>query len=293
MTPLILNQVASVAEAVDDIAFGTANGPTRFGPFVRASPNEALLLLQAFMATLALTMLPLAAVVREHARGEERASRLAAIVDSSDDAILGKTLDGTITSWNGAAERLFGYAASEAVGQSIRLIIPPDRRDESEAVLARIRAGGSVVHFDTVRRRKDGSLVDISLSVSPVRDARGRVIGASKIARDMSERRRMEVLLRKQEVLRYIASLAAAAAHEINNPLAVVVGQAQLMAAQIERAEPGRIDELLAAAWRIEDIVRRLRHVERLVLREDSVNLPAMLDLVRSSRPPLDPEARR
>ena len=109
----------------------------------------------------------------------EAAARLAAIVESSDDAIVSKTLDGTITSWNRAAEKLFGYSAAEAIGQPIFLIVPSDRRAEEEDVVARLRRGETVEHFETVRRRKDGLLVDVSLTISPVTDSRGRVIGVN------------------------------------------------------------------------------------------------------------------
>ena len=118
--------------------------------------------------------------------------RLAAIVASSDDAIISKDLDGIVTSWNGAAERIFGYPATEMIGRSIRTIIPPDRQQEQDLVLARIRRGDQVDHFETVRQRKDGSLVDISLTVSPIRDAHGAIVGASKVARDITERRQVE-----------------------------------------------------------------------------------------------------
>ena len=118
----------------------------------------------------------------------ELLARLAAIVDSSDDAIVSKTLDGIITSWNRGAEQLFGYTATEAIGQHIFLIIPDDRRAEEQEVLARLRRGEKVDHFETVRQAKDGRRISISLTVSPVRDAQGRIIGASKVARDISER---------------------------------------------------------------------------------------------------------
>jgi PAS domain S-box-containing protein len=123
------------------------------------------------------------------ARGDQLRALLAAIVDSSDDAIVSKTLDGVITSWNPAAERLFGYTAAEAIGQPIFLIIPADRTAEEHDVLARLRRGEKIDHFETVRRHKDGSEVHISLTVSPIRDASGTVIGASKTARDISDRR--------------------------------------------------------------------------------------------------------
>jgi len=122
-------------------------------------------------------------------------ARLAAIVDSSDDAIVSKTLDGVITSWNAAAERMFGYTSAEAVGRNITLIIPVDRLDEEREVLARVRRGDRVQHFETLRRAKDGRILEISLTVSPVKDATGRIIGASKIARDITGRREAERFL--------------------------------------------------------------------------------------------------
>jgi PAS domain S-box-containing protein len=122
-------------------------------------------------------------------------ARLAAIVDSSDDAIISKTREGVITSWNAAAERMFGYTEAEAIGQNITLLIPDDRLDEERRVLSSIVRGERVRHFETVRRAKDGRLLDISLTVSPIKDASGRVVGASKVARDITERRRAEAHL--------------------------------------------------------------------------------------------------
>jgi PAS domain S-box-containing protein len=120
---------------------------------------------------------------------------LAAIVDSSDDAIVSKTLDGVITSWNRGAEQLFGYTAAEAIGQSIFLIVPDDRRAEEEEVLVRLRRGEKIRHFETVRRAKDGRHVHVSLMVSPIKDAQGQIVGASKVARDISERRQIHELV--------------------------------------------------------------------------------------------------
>ena len=122
---------------------------------------------------------------------------LARVVESSDDAIVSKDLNGIITSWNRAAERMFGYSAAEAIGQSIRMIIPADRQAEEDMVLGRIRAGQAITHFETIRQRKDGTLVPISLTVSPIYDDAGRVIGASKIARDISDRAQAAVASRR------------------------------------------------------------------------------------------------
>jgi PAS domain S-box-containing protein len=125
-------------------------------------------------------------------RAERAVRRLAAIVESSDDAIVSKDLNGIVTSWNIAAERMFGYTAAEMIGQSIRILIPADRQDEEDVVLSSVRRGDKVDHFDTLRLRKDATLVPISLTVSPIRDNAGRIVGASKIARDISERRQAE-----------------------------------------------------------------------------------------------------
>ncbi|HEY8514805.1 MAG TPA: PAS domain S-box protein [Candidatus Binatia bacterium] len=141
----------------------------------------------------------------ERRRFEETQARLAAIVASSDDAIVGKTLDGVVTSWNEGAERLFGFAADEMIGQPIQRIIPPDRIDDMAHILKQIRAGRRVDHYETERVRKDGRRIHVSLTVSPIKDAAGRVIGASKIARDVTERKRNEAEIR--EALGLLATL--------------------------------------------------------------------------------------
>jgi PAS domain S-box-containing protein len=167
--------------------------------------------------------------------------RLAAIVDSSDDAIVSKTLEGVITSWNRGAERIFGWSAAEAIGRHITLIIPKDRHPKEDDVLARIRRGEIVDHYETVRVTKDGRLVDISLTVSPVKDAMGRIIGASKIARDITARRRLEeerdrlLILERQAREEAEASnrtrdqLMALVSHELRTPLNAVMGWARML----------------------------------------------------------------
>ncbi|MGE0705240.1 MAG: PAS domain S-box protein [Vicinamibacterales bacterium] len=164
----------------------------------------------------------------------EAQARLAAIVESSDDAIISKDLNGVITSWNAGAERLFGYTPSEAIGQPITFLIPAGRHHEEPGILRRIRRGERIAHFETVRMRKDGTYVDISLTVSPILDGNGIVIGASKVARDISERKRAEEqrenLLRMAQASREEAEHAnrakdeflAMLGHELRNPLAAV-----------------------------------------------------------------------
>lgn len=149
----------------------------------------------------------------QRARAEQDLGRLAAIIESSEDAIVSKNLDGIITSWNSGAERLFGYTASEAIGRPVTMLLPPDRVDEEPGIIARIRRGERIEHYDTVRRRKDGSPIDISLTVSPIKDAGGTIIGASKIARDITERKQAE---QRQQLL------VGEVKHRIKNLLATV-----------------------------------------------------------------------
>jgi PAS domain S-box-containing protein len=130
--------------------------------------------------------------ITDRKRAEEDAQRLAAIIKSSDDAIIGKDLNGVINSWNRGAERLFGYTAEDVIGKSITILIPADRQDEEPFILDRIRRGELVDHYETVRRRKDGMLVDIALTTSPIKDSAGRIVGASKIARDITDRKRAQ-----------------------------------------------------------------------------------------------------
>jgi PAS domain S-box-containing protein len=160
--------------------------------------------------------------ITEHKQAEEVRARLAAIVQCSDDAIVSKDLNGIVTSWNAGAERIFGYKSEEIVGKSITMIIPPELQDQEPLILAKIRRNERIEHFETVRLTKAGQRIDVSLTVSPVKDERGAIIGVAKIARDISEHKKMEQALRTTEKLASVGRLAASVAHEINNPLEAV-----------------------------------------------------------------------
>jgi len=205
---------------------------------------------------------------RTRRAAEEVQIRLAAIVESSEDAIIGKALDGTITSWNPAAERMFGYTADEVVGHPITVIIPPDRLDEEARILAALRRGEVVADFETIRWRKDGSVIHISLTASPIKNAAGEVTGVSKIARDISARKQAEeekaLLLRAMEVARAEAEAAnrakdqflAVLGHELRNPLGAISNAVQLLRQGGLRAD--------LAAHACEVIARQVSHLARL-----------------------------
>ena len=186
---------------------------------------------------------------------------LAAIVDSSDDAIVSKTLEGVITTWNRAAERMFGYTAAEAIGRHITLIIPTERWPEEDEVLARIRRGEMVDHFETIRQRKDGTRLNVSLTISPIRDARGVIAGASKIARDITDRKRAEaertlLLEEAQAANRAKDDFLAMFGHELRNPLAAVASAAEVL--DIART----VDDVK----RPRDVIKRqVIHLKRLI----------------------------
>src|SRR5262249_36775966 len=147
---------------------------------------------------------------------------LAAIVESSDDAIASKDLNGIVTSWNKSAERLFGYTAEEIIGKPITLVIPPELHSDEAMILGKIRRDERIDHFETIRVTKSGEKIEVSLTISPVKDANGNVIGAAKIVRDITENKKIERALRTTERLATAGRLAATVAHEINNPLEAV-----------------------------------------------------------------------
>lgn len=212
---------------------------------------------------------------------------LAAIVETSDDAIISKTLDGVITSWNRAAERHFGYTAEEAIGRHISFLIPPDRIEEEDLIIARLRSGERVDHFDTVRVAKDGKAIEVSLTISPIRDRSGRIIGASKIAREITERKRME-----QDLLAYAAEMSdldrrkneflAILAHELRNPLAPIRNALQIMRVTEHDAVSPEIEMMERQVGQLTRLVDDLLDISRITsgkieLRRDSFDIRAVV----------------
>ncbi len=218
--------------------------------------------------------------VTERRRAEEALHRLSAIVESSDDAIIGKNLEGVITSWNSGAEKLYGYTTAEVLGRPVSLLVPDNHRDEMPEILQRLSRGEHIEHFESIRKRKDGKLVNISLNVSPIHDHAGKVVGASTIARDITEHKRAEEALLRSEKLASVGRMAATIAHEINNPLEAVVNSLYL--ALQDRGLPPQAREYLKVA---DEQLARVVHLTKQTLgfyRESrshsAVRLPELMD---------------
>jgi len=211
--------------------------------------------------------------VSESKRAQEAQGRLAAIVESSEDAIVAKNLDGIIVHWNSAAERMFGYAAEEAIGQHITLIVPPDHLDEEADILASLRRGERIDHFETVRKRKDGTLLDISVTISPVKDAQGHVIGASKVARDITERKRLALLLQEAELSGRLLQLQDEERRRIARELHDGAGQLlaalsmniAAIAAEESRLSPGVTRNVEESRSLIDQAVSEIRTISHLL----------------------------
>ncbi|HEX3093653.1 MAG TPA: PAS domain S-box protein [Candidatus Angelobacter sp.] len=199
--------------------------------------------------------------ITQKKRLEEEALRLATIVESSDDAIASKDLNGIVTSWNPSAEKMFGYKAEEIIGKPITLIIPPELHPDENAILDKIRRGEKIEHFETVRLHRNGHRIDVSLTISPMKDDYGKVIGAAKIVRDITEKKKVDRALRVTEKLAAAGRLAATVAHEINNPLEAVTNLVYL--ARVDAHNTERVTQYLEIAGRELD---RVAHITRQTL---------------------------
>lgn len=199
--------------------------------------------------------------ITEKKKADEAQMRLAAIVQSSDDAIASKDLNGIVTSWNRAAERILGYTAEEMIGHSILKIIPPELHGDEPEILRKIRSGERIEHFETIRVTKGGERINVSLTISPVRNQEGRIIGAAKILRDVTAQKKLEATLRTTERLASVGRLAATVAHEINNPLEAVTNLIYL--ARLDAGTPEGVRNCLIAA---DDELQRVSHIARQTL---------------------------
>ncbi len=222
-----------------------------------------------------------------------------AIVDGSEDAIISKSLTGIIKSWNAGAERLFGYCAQEAVGAPISILIPPDLKNEEDRILCRLREGERIEHFETRRVHKNGSLIDVSLTISPIRDNGGAVVGASKIARNLSARKQAEAVrrslesqLRESQKMEAMGTLAGGIAHDFNNILATILGNLELVREDtLQNPRVSRsIAEIHKAAGRARDLVQQIlsfsrrQPLERKVISLDAV-VEESVRLLRATLP--------
>ncbi len=219
----------------------------------------------------------------------EYQNRLALIVDSSQDAIIGKNLDGIITHWNQGAERIYGYAAEEMIGKPITVLAPPDRGDEIPGILKRIRSGERVEYFESIRVRKDGQHLNVSISVSPIRDAKGDIVGASIIARDVTGQRRAEDLLRQAQKMEAIGRLAGGVAHDFNNVLGIVSACCELLRSRLEEGELSHyLDNIQEASKRGASLTRQLLSFSRrqVALQPQLVDLnDSLKELIKLLRP--------
>ncbi|HYH13564.1 MAG TPA: PAS domain S-box protein [Thermomicrobiales bacterium] len=211
--------------------------------------------------------------ITEQRAAEERDARLAAIVESSDDAIIAKRLDGIITSWNPGAERLYGYTAEEAIGERITLIMPAEMEDEFPSIMSRLARGEHIDHYETVRQAKNGRRIHVSVSIAPIRSSSGKIVGASTIARDISERRILE--LKQREFLSMVA-------HDLRSPLTAIKGYAQLMQRR-EAYSASAVTAILSQVLQMERLVGDVLDITRMDENQFEVDL-AEVDLVQIVR---------
>lgn len=215
--------------------------------------------------------------------------QLAAIVDSSDDAIISKSLEGIITSWNAAATRLFGYLPDEVVGKSVLILIPPELHSEEPEILRKVTSGERIEHFETRRRRKNGDSLHISLTISPIRDSSGTIVGISKIARDITERKLTEAALFESERMATIGRMAASIAHEVNNPLEAILNLGYLLDRHpsLDDEARGYTHLLVNEVMRVSEITRQTLSFYRDTSSPVDVDMASILESVLNLQRPL------
>jgi PAS domain S-box-containing protein len=222
--------------------------------------------------------LVLEAEIARRKQAEMDSRKLGAIVESSDDAIASKDLNGIVSSWNAAAERIFGYRAEEIIGKSIKLIIPPELHDEEGQILTRIQRGQRIDHYETVRLTKSGERIDIALTISPVKDDHGQVIGAAKIARDITHRKRAEEALRRAEKLAITGRMVLMLSHEINNPLAAITNALFLLRGHVQGDEGIKYLAMAESELeRVADITKQTLAFYRQRSSPETVNLAELI----------------
>jgi PAS domain S-box-containing protein len=252
--------------------------------------------------------------ITERKKAEEASSRLAAVVESSDDAIISKTLEGIITSWNEGAKRMYGYSAGEVIGKSVTILIPSNLLNEEPAIIERLKRGERIEHYETMRRRKDGTLLDVALTVSPIKDSSGKIVGASKIARDVTERKRAEKELRRakdeleerirertaslRETIGELEAFSYSISHDMRAPLRAMQGYSLLLAeehgSQVSPEGKEYIRRISTAAARMDRLIQDVLNysrVARIELPMEPVNIQRLLEDILQTYPSFQPPA--
>jgi PAS domain S-box-containing protein len=280
----------------------TAETAMGSGPFAQDTPLTNALLLQAFFVVLSLSGLTLAAVTTEREDLEsarqhlirdrvlrEARLQLAAVVECSSDAIISTDMNGEITHWNHGAEQLYGYSEGEVIGKSIAMLMPDERSDDFDEIMQTLRKGGRVEHYETIRQGKDGTRLDVSTSVSPILNIDGKVVGTAAIARDISGRKQAEEALRKAEKLSATGRLAAAVAHELNNPLDALTNLVYLLQhnASLDSSARECVDIAAQELRRASHVTRQMLSFHRHSSKPVQLSLAGVLDDISDLYTPL------
>lgn len=291
--------------------YGTLHG---VGPYIKPDMNESLILMQAFIATATLTALLVSAVVTEHKRGEITRARLSSIVEWSDDAIISKDLNGNIVTWNNAAEHIFGFRPEEIIGQHISRILPAQLHEQEEQILSRLRRGESIRHYETLRVSKDGDAIPVSLTISPLKDSTGNVVGSCSISRDVTERKRAEHALEKaktdlenhakdlekivaertsqlREINTELEAFSFSLSHDLRAPLRAMRNFTQIVLEDHRQdlgADAATLERVVAAAKRLDRMIRdvlALSRISRQDLSLRAVDVENLLLTIINERP--------